>query len=99
MLLGFDELCRKEVIDIASGDRLGYIDDIEIDTEKGRVSSLIIYGGPRIFGLFGHDCDITVSCADIRVIGEDVVLIERSGTDTGTKFTKRSRNGILSLLK
>ena len=30
MLLSFDELCRKEVIDIATGERLGYIDDIEL---------------------------------------------------------------------
>ena len=35
MLLGFEELCRKEVIDISTGERLGFIDDIELDIESG----------------------------------------------------------------
>ena len=99
MLLGFDELCRKEVIDIASGDRLGFIDDIEIDTDKGSVRSLVIYGGSRFFGLFGRESDTVISCADIRVIGDDVVLVERSEMHHESNFTKRSRNGVLSLLK
>ena len=99
MLLGFEELCRKEVIDIVSGSRLGFIDDIEIDIEKGSVKSLVIYGASRLFGLFGRDSDIIISCADIRVIGDEVVLVERPVGDIKTNFTKRSRNGILSLLK
>ena len=99
MLLGFDELCRKEVMDIVSGDGLGFIDDIEIDTDKGSVRSLIIYGGLRLFGLFGRESDTVISCADIRVIGEEVVLVERTVPRTESNFTKRSRNGVLSLLK
>ncbi|WP_295086022.1 YlmC/YmxH family sporulation protein [Ruminococcus sp.] len=99
MLLGFDELCRKEVIDIVSGDRLGFIDDIEIDTDSGHVRSLIIYGDTRFFGLFGRDSDIVISCEDIKVIGKEVVLIERSVTKYESNFTKRSGNGVLSLLK
>ena len=99
MLLGFDELCRKEVIDIVSGDRLGFIDDIEIDTDSGHVRSLIIYGDTRFFGLFGRDSGTVISCEDIKVIGKEVVLIERSVTKYESNFTKRSRNGVLSLLK
>ena len=99
MLLGFDELCRKEVIDIVSGDRLGFIDDIEIDTDRGSVRSLIIYGGSRLFGIFGRESDTVISCEDIRVIGDEVVLVERSGTHNESNFTKRSRNSKLSLLK
>ena len=89
MLLGFDELCRKEVIDIVSGDRLGFIDDIEIDTDKGSVRSLIIYGGLRLFGLFGRESDTVISCADIRVIGEEVVLVERTVPRTESNFISR----------
>ena len=99
MLLGFDELCRKEVIDIATGDRLGFIDDIELDTENGLVRSLVIYGGTRFFGLLGRESDIVISCADIRVVGGDVVLIERSAANIGSNLTKRGKNGHLSLWK
>ena len=99
MLQGFEELCRKEVIDIATGQRLGFIDDIELDIESGRVSSLVIYGGIRLFGLLGRGCDILISCSDIRVVGEDVLLVELGESGTESKFTKNGRKGILSLLK
>ena len=99
MLLGFDELCRKEVIDIVSGDRLGFIDDIEIDTDKGNVRSLIIYGDSRFFGFFGRENDIVIYCEDIRVIGKEIVLVERTERHIESNLTKRSRNGALSLLK
>lgn len=96
MLLGFEELCKKEVIDIATGDRLGFIDDIEIDTESGAVKSFIIYG-TRFLGLFGRTNDTVISCADIRVVGEETVLIERSAMIRETNFTKRSRKRFISL--
>ncbi|MBP5578622.1 MAG: YlmC/YmxH family sporulation protein [Ruminococcus sp.] len=99
MLLGFDEICRKEVIDMVSGERLGFIDDIEIDTENGSVESLIIYGGARLFGLLGRAADTVISCADIRVIGDEVVLVERTESSAKSNSTKRSRNRVLSLLK
>ena len=99
MLLGFEELCRKEVIDISTGERLGFIDDIELDIESGSLKSLIIYGGARLFGLLGREADTVISCADIRVIGDEVVLVERTESSTGTNSTKRNRNSVLSLLK
>jgi YlmC/YmxH family sporulation protein len=99
MLHGFEELCRKEVIDIATGQRLGFIDDIELDIENGRVSSLVIYGGIRLFGLLGRGGDTVISCSDIRVVGEDVLLVELGERRTESKFTKNSTKGILSLLK
>lgn len=99
MLQKFEELCRKEVIDIATGQRLGFIDDIELDIENGRVNSLVIYGGIRLFGLLGRVEDTVISCSDIRVVGEDVLLVELGKSGTESKFTKNGRKGILSLLK
>ena len=99
MLLSFDELCRKEVIDIATGERLGYIDDIELETENGSVSSLIIYGTARLFGLFGREHDTVISCSDIRVIGDEVVLVQRSEQPESAQSIKYRQKGFLSLLK
>lgn len=99
MLLCFEELCRKEVIDIDTGERLGFIDDIEIDIGSGRVSSLVIYGGTRLLGLLGREDNLVISCGDIRVVGDDVVLIERKSFAEKSKFTKNGRKGFLSLLK
>lgn len=97
MLLGFEELCKKEVIDISTGERLGFIDDIELDIESGSVKSLVIYGGTRLFGFFGKDNDEVISCSDIKVVGSDVVLVERASQELSTKSTKNSRNSFLSL--
>ena len=99
MLLCFEELCRKEVIEIDTGERLGFIDDIELDIGSGRVSSLVIYGGARLFGLLGREDDLVISCGDIRVVGGDVVLVKRLDTGIKSNFTKKGRKGFLSLLK
>ena len=40
MQVCFDEICRKEVIDMISGERLGFIDDVELDISGGRITSL-----------------------------------------------------------
>ena len=50
----FSELRDREVISTSSGTRIGYIDDMEIDTESGKIKSLIICGRPRMMGLLGR---------------------------------------------
>ena len=70
-------LRNKEVIDVKSGLRLGYVDDIEIDTETERVTSLIIFGRPRVFGLMGRESDLIVKCTEIALIGEDTILVRQ----------------------
>ncbi|MCR4793893.1 MULTISPECIES: YlmC/YmxH family sporulation protein [Ruminococcus] len=99
MLLSFEELCRKEVIDIATGERLGFIDDIKVDIESGNVESLVIYGCVRLFGLFGRENDTVISCKDIKVVGEDVVLVQRDNSAERAQSTKYQKNSFLSLLK
>lgn len=98
-MMKFDDLCRKEVIDISTGERLGFIDDIELDLSDSSVKSLVIYGNARLFGLFGREEDIIISCSDIKVVGSDVVLIERS-KNAGLIFsTNNSEKHSLSSLK
>lgn len=69
----FSELRDREVISTSSGTRIGYIDDMEIDTESGKIKSLIICGRPRMMGLLGRDEDIVIPCSDIEKI--DTVLV------------------------
>ena len=42
MVCSFGELRCKEVIDVCNGCRVGYIDDIEIDTECGSIICLLV---------------------------------------------------------
>ena len=70
------ELRKKEVINAATGCRIGFVDDLEVDTSCARVEALIVYGRPRLFGLFGRGADCLIPWEKIRLIGEDAILVE-----------------------
>ncbi|MEE1155487.1 MAG: YlmC/YmxH family sporulation protein [Acutalibacteraceae bacterium] len=69
------DLRHKEVINSKDGCRLGFVDDVEIDTQNATVLSLIIYGRLRCFGLLGRDEDVTINWEYIKLIGEDTILV------------------------
>ncbi len=71
-----DELKNKQVVCVKDGYVLGYIGDIELDTESGKLISLIIFGNPRFMGLLGREKDIVIPFEDIVVIGEETVLVD-----------------------
>ena len=70
-----DELKNKQVVCVKDGYVLGYIGDIELDTESGKLISFIIFGNPRFMGLLGREKDIVIPFEDIVVIGEETVLV------------------------
>lgn len=94
MISSLEELRRKEVIDIANGDRLGYIDDVRIDLASSQVTELVIYGRTRVLGIFGKEDDVVIPCGDIKVVGSDVVLIRRSVTPELSAATKKCDNDL-----
>ncbi len=85
MLCTLTDLRNKEVIDMKTGLRLGYVDDIEFDTDNGTVTSLVIFGRPRAFGIMGREGDIVIKCTDITLIGEDTVLVRQEKETVSTK--------------
>ena len=48
------DLRHKEVINSTNGCRVGFVDDVEVNTETARVVSIIIYGRQKFFGFFGR---------------------------------------------
>jgi len=75
MICSFSELRNKEVVNLKTGLKLGYVDDIEIDTSTGNVISLVVFGRPRALGIMGRDDDIIIKCKDIELIGQDTILV------------------------
>lgn len=69
-------LRNKEIIDIRSGTRYGYVGDLEIDLETGKIRSLVIPGRLRMFGLLGREKEKVFLWENIRRIGEDIILVE-----------------------
>lgn len=51
------DLRYKEVIDLTTGQRLGYVCDAEIDLEQGKIVSLIVPGQKKLGGLLSGDDD------------------------------------------
>ena len=51
MLCYFSDLRYREVIDIHTGLRLGYVCDLEFDDSDGRIISLVTPGRAKMLGL------------------------------------------------
>ena len=82
------ELRKKEVINAHTGARIGFVDDLEVDTKCAKVVALIVYGRPRFFGLFGKADDCLIKWENIRLIGEDAILVEDFVQKKGNKAKK-----------
>ena len=69
------DLRNKQVVCVKNGGVLGYVSDIEINTQNGKIEAIVIYGKLRFFGLFGREDDIIISWSEIEVIGKETVLV------------------------
>ncbi|MDO4286925.1 MAG: YlmC/YmxH family sporulation protein [Eubacteriales bacterium] len=74
------DLRCKEVISICDGSRLGYVNDVEIDTCTGRLVAIVVPGRPRL-GLLGRREDFVIPWDAIRRIGDDIILTSFSPRD------------------
>ena len=75
MMINFSQLCDKQVINLKDGSKLGFVDDVRINSCDASISCLIIQGRKRCFGLFGCDDDIIIHWNKIEVLGEDAILV------------------------
>ncbi len=75
MLCKLEDLKNKNVVNVRNGIDLGFVDDVVLDTIAAKVLSLVIYGKKKFFGIFGREEDILIPWKDIKIIGDDVVLI------------------------
>ncbi len=78
MYCRIEELRHKQVVCMDTGDVLGFVCDLEFDSENGKVSAIVIFGKPRVFGLFGNREDIVIPWESIAVIGEQTILIKNN---------------------
>lgn len=86
------DLTEKEVVNVADGKRIGMITDLEVDLEKGRINAIIIPEGKRLMGLFNRELEYEISWNQIKMIGEDVILIEIRDGMQSTKFVEPDKD-------
>lgn len=66
----------KEVVNIADGKRLGFVQDVCADLETGKITSIIVPGGNKLFSMFTNENDIVITWDKIKCIGDDIILVE-----------------------
>lgn len=81
------ELRYKEIINVTDGSRVGYVGDVVMDLEDGKVNALVVPGRLRLFGLLGREPDTVFPWSAVRRFGEDTILVE------GTQLRQRERRG------
>ena len=69
------ELRRKDVINEAEGKKLGFVNDIEIDSEIGKIEAIIVPGENRFLGFFLRNDEMVLPWNKIKKIGVDVILV------------------------
>ena len=70
------DLRYREVINISTGARLGYVSDVILDIHEGRITALIVPGPARFFGVFGRESDYVLPWEAITQMGSDIILID-----------------------
>ena len=76
MAIKLTQLQCKEVICIENGQRLGFIEDVQIELPEGRVVALTVPGPGKLLGLGTSRCDYLIPWSCIKKIGPDIVLVE-----------------------
>ena len=78
MIARIADLKNKQLVCMGDGTMLGYLGDIEFDSESGKITSFVIYGRLRFFGILGKEEDIRIPFEEISVIGNETILVSCS---------------------
>ncbi|MBC8530871.1 YlmC/YmxH family sporulation protein [Gehongia tenuis] len=71
----FSDFQKKEVINVSTGERLGYTDDLIFSERDGQIESIVVPGPGKLFGLIRGE-EMVVPWGSICRIGDDVILVE-----------------------
>ena len=93
MATKISQLRCKEVICIDTGQRLGFIEDVEVEIPEGRICALIVPGACRLMGLGASKWDYCIPWHCIRRIGPDIVLVDINPDDCKIGRPVKGRKG------
>lgn len=81
-MLRVSDLREKEIVNILDGRRIGFIGDLDVDVQEGRIRALIVLGQGKLLGLFGRDDNVHINWDKIVKIGLDVILVDMPSLET-----------------
>lgn len=85
MLCNIEDFKNKQIVSVETGAVLGFISELEIDTETGGVANIIVFGKPKLFGVLGREEDVEIPWQNIEVIGSETILVKGPVTVKKTK--------------
>ena len=91
MLSRFSDFRYKEVINVHTGQRLGYVCDAQFTTPEGRITALVVPGKAKYLGFLGREEDYVLPWECISRIGDDLILVE---SDAAIRREKRPKKGL-----
>ena len=81
MSIRFTDLQCKEVICTGTGQRLGFISDVQIEIPQGNVCAIVVPCPGKFPGFPGHRDDFIIPWNCIQKIGPDIVLVDAKPND------------------
>lgn len=78
----FNDLKRKEVINVCNGGRLGCVCDIIFDVDSRTLEAIVVPGNLNFLRFF-HSKNVIIPWKKICKLGDDVILV-----DAGELFPK-----------
>lgn len=72
------DLKNKEIINAADGSRMGFLEDVDVNLEDGRLEALVLQRPGRFFGWMGKDRELMIPWHMIEKIGQDTILVSVS---------------------
>ncbi len=73
MSISYQELKRKDVLEISSGKNLGKITDVIIEKKSGKILKIVV---PGKRGGFLSCENLEIKYSQIQKIGDDVILVD-----------------------
>ena len=74
-----NDLRRKIVIDINSAQKLGNVNDIDVDVETGKIISIILPPKDIISNLFLKGRERIIPWSAVRAVGGEFILVDLGG--------------------
>ncbi|HZK21282.1 MAG TPA: YlmC/YmxH family sporulation protein [Oscillospiraceae bacterium] len=69
------DLRAKDVVDVCTGNRIGSVFDVLIDTCNGCVLALLVLEGRGFWSFCSKGDEIKIPWRDIQVIGNEIILV------------------------
>jgi len=67
---------QKEVININNGKILGFVVDVDAELSEGAIKSIVVAQVGKVLKSLGGKNNITIPWSNVKLIGEDVILVE-----------------------